>query len=110
VRTVELAVPSSPRSLASTSTTPCTSDCATTLVCSRSRERKRERERSPYPRIVAYVRACVAVGEENFEFLSKHDILLFDGSNIKYVVAAAIVAIEGLHQTAIALARYELPP
>ncbi|MFO0658749.1 MAG: hypothetical protein U0165_02800 [Polyangiaceae bacterium] len=43
------------------------------------------------------------LGEENFEFLSKTQIKADDGTDITFAVAAAIVAIQGMRNTAQAL-------
>jgi hypothetical protein len=45
------------------------------------------------------------LGERNFQFLSSQQILTDEGVDITMAVAAAIVAIRGIHNTAIALAQ-----
>jgi len=48
------------------------------------------------------------LGEENFAFLTQHGIKLADGTDITFVVAAAIVVIQGVNDTCQALAQVEL--
>lgn len=45
------------------------------------------------------------LGEANYEFLSKNKIMTPDGVNVTMAVAAAIVAVQGMLNTAHALAR-----
>src|SRR5204863_5012488 len=44
------------------------------------------------------------LGEENFEFLSRNKVLADDGHDVTAAVAAAIIAIQGMINTAKALA------
>ena len=43
------------------------------------------------------------MGEQNFDYLSRHRISTDDGIDITMAVAAALVAIRGVHNTAMAL-------
>ncbi|EKX31297.1 hypothetical protein GUITHDRAFT_83219 [Guillardia theta CCMP2712] len=55
-----------------------------------------------------HVRLRADLGEENFEFLSNNKILADDGSDVTFLVAAAIVSVQGMRNTLRALAENEL--
>ncbi|HHP7244785.1 MAG TPA: hypothetical protein ACFE0H_08880, partial [Elainellaceae cyanobacterium] len=56
-----------------------------------------------HPNNLIHRRIRSDLGEQNFQFLSKNSILTDDGVNITMAVAANIVAIRGIRNTAIAL-------
>lgn len=55
------------------------------------------------PQNAVHVRLRKDLGEDNYEHLSKNQILANDGTPVTYLVAAAIIAIQGLVNTAKAL-------
>lgn len=48
------------------------------------------------------------LGAANFEYLSKNQVILADGTNITYVIGAAIIVLQGMLDTCQALAESEL--
>ncbi|MEM8717557.1 MAG: hypothetical protein AAGE92_17590 [Cyanobacteria bacterium P01_G01_bin.4] len=58
-----------------------------------------------HPRNLIHRRIRDDLGEQNFQYLSNQKILTEDGVDITMAVAAAIVAIRGIHNTALALAQ-----
>ncbi|EKX38953.1 hypothetical protein GUITHDRAFT_175520, partial [Guillardia theta CCMP2712] len=55
-----------------------------------------------------HVRLRADLGEDNFEFLTKNKVLADDGSEVTMLVAACIVAVQGMRNTLKALAQNEL--
>ncbi|MGK7910436.1 MAG: hypothetical protein AB4050_02980 [Synechococcus sp.] len=58
-----------------------------------------------HPQNLIHRRIRDDLGEQNFQYLSNQKILTEDGVDITMAVAAAIVAIRGMHNTAMALAQ-----
>eukprot|EP00288_Rhodomonas_lens_P017714 CAMPEP_0177711336 /NCGR_PEP_ID=MMETSP0484_2-20121128/11807_1 /TAXON_ID=354590 /ORGANISM="Rhodomonas lens, Strain RHODO" /LENGTH=522 /DNA_ID=CAMNT_0019223063 /DNA_START=126 /DNA_END=1695 /DNA_ORIENTATION=+ len=46
-----------------------------------------------------HVRLRTDLGEENWNFLSKNDVLADDGTPVRFLIAAAIIAIQGMRNT-----------
>jgi hypothetical protein len=58
-----------------------------------------------HPENLIHRRIRTDLGERNFHYLSHHQILTDDGVDITMAVAAIIVAVRGIHNTALALAQ-----